>query len=226
MLKSRESDLNLEAWFLDLVYAPSELLTLYIMTVLGILRTGYLAITSNFSDLDLNWCALLTLLFTDMIHIHNSFKMSQADFKPHSTSNEIHMSEENGKCLSAHRHMWENLDVCAFTLTTSHCAPSKWWSIVNMQNCHVHYLISAKLHCAPPKRSSHHFMESYIVNMSKKVGPLCAPGCTMQVSDAQRRLIVHNIALYRWSGAQNSFHKLGYLWNNKINQNHFCLSFA
>ena len=39
------------------------------------------------------------------------------------------------------------------------------------------------------------------------IGPPCAPWFTMQLSCAQRRLMVHNIVLYSLGGAQHSFHK-------------------
>ncbi len=42
----------------------------------------------------------------------------------------------------------------------------------------------------------------------KKIRPPCAPQCTMpQVGGAQRRSMVHNVALYHCSGAQHRSHK-------------------
>ncbi len=134
-------------------------------------------------------------------------------------------------------------------LTTSHCAPSRWWLIKYMTNRHhVHHLISTRLHCAPPKCT---LVQNYIVNLdlyvhflsmclvhhvrgvtywpkcllsvlvnhqkrrkssmwttkkwklfgvtatSKKISSPCACG-------AQRRSMVHNVVLYRCSGAQQN----------------------
>ncbi len=47
------------------------------------------------------------------------------------------------------------------------------------------------------------------VIVHEKLGPPCAPWCTMQVGGAQCRLMVHKVALYHWSGAQHVFHKPG-----------------
>ncbi len=67
-------------------------------------------------------------------------------------------------------------------LTTWYCAPSEEWFVTNMHHL-VHHLIGTKLQ------------------------PPCAPWCTMQVSGAHRRSMVHSIVLYPQGGAQCSSHK-------------------
>ncbi len=47
-------------------------------------------------------------------------------------------------------------------LTISHYAPSRCQLITNMTHHHVHHIISAKLHCVPPKCMS---IQNFIVNL-------------------------------------------------------------
>ena len=82
-------------------------------------------------------------------------------------------------------------------LTTSHCAPSRCWLITYMQNRLVHHLISTKLHCASPKCMS---VWNYHWMVIPRVRALAHHG-------AQCRSMVHNVALYRWNGAQNRLNK-------------------
>ncbi len=100
------------------------------------------------------------------------------------------------------------------------------WNFLFLMNSNAlqQTVISTKLHCAPPKWT---LVQNHIVNLDlyvhcellgyyilcpfpcapllKNVGTPCAPWCTMQVGGVQLRSMVHNIALYHWSGAQHSF---------------------
>ena len=58
-------------------------------------------------------------------------------------------------------------------------------------------------------RLVHHLISTKMCTTKVYIGTelLCAAWCTEQVGDAQCRSIVHNVALYHWSGAHGRFHK-------------------
>ena len=53
--------------------------------------------------------------------------------------------------------------------------------------------------------------------------PYFSPRCTMQVDGVQWRLMVHNIALLRWSGVQHRFHKPTHTHTHKDSSNSMTL---
>ena len=105
--------------------------------------------------------------------------------------------------------------ICTQTarLTTSHCTPSRWRLVAYMKKRHVHHLISTKLYqeqnfivkldlygpCEPSWKMAKPFGWHLLL---KEIGLSCAPWCTTQISGAQCRSVVDNVALYHWSGAQ------------------------
>ncbi len=71
---------------------------------------------------------------------------------------------------------------------------------------HVHHFVGTELCCAPSPCVVHHWPALCTI-VSKGDLKLQSFLCTLQVGDAQCRSMVHNIALYRWSGAQHRSHK-------------------
>ena len=69
-------------------------------------------------------------------------------------------------------------------MTMPHCAPSRWQLITNMQNRHVHHLISTNLHVHYTKKS----VQYYLVLLKKQV--------SLVHHGAHYRSVMHNTS--RW----------------------------
>ena len=115
-------------------------------------------------------------------------------------------------CLMVQREHFHALTHTATSrLTTSHCAQSRWWSIMNIQNCRVHHLIRKNLHCAPPKCTpvkttlcplicmyvmNHHMTILYIRSMTILSVRVLVHHLSIHICGAQHSLVVRTIVLY------------------------------
>ena len=118
-----------------------------------------------------------------------------------------------GVCVGAYRSVW-----LTGIITSNISSQSKCLSVyLCVESYNVHHLMGIELQFAPPTCIVHHGAQgglmsvrsggrprhfSFLMGHKENLGPSCAPWCTMQVGGAQCRSMVHKIALYQWSGAQ------------------------